>query len=76
MIPIWVDFSLSHNNSITNETKLIMAARTLILLTAVKNSSHVNRLLGLGIEKDISFCLEMDKYPVLPRLSNGALILE
>ncbi|MFM6949104.1 MAG: 2-phosphosulfolactate phosphatase [Aquirufa sp.] len=46
------------------------------LLTAVKNSSHVNRLLGLGIEKDISFCLEMDKYPVLPRLSNGALILE
>lgn len=45
------------------------------LLTSVKNSSHVNRLLGLGIEKDISFCLEMDKYAVLPSLVNEALIL-
>jgi 2-phosphosulfolactate phosphatase len=44
------------------------------LLTSVKNSSHVNRLLGLGIEKDISFCLEMDKYAVLPQLVHGALI--
>jgi 2-phosphosulfolactate phosphatase len=45
------------------------------LLTAVKNSSHVNRLLSLGIEKDISFCLEMDKYPVLPKLVEEAIIL-
>lgn len=45
------------------------------LLTSVKNSSHVNRLLGLGIEKDISFCLEMDKYAVLPKLVGDALIL-
>lgn len=46
------------------------------LLTAVKNSSHVNRLLGLGIEKDIAFCLEMDRYNVLPYLVNDALRID
>jgi 2-phosphosulfolactate phosphatase len=45
------------------------------LLTAVKNSSHVNRLLGLGIEKDIAFCLEFDRYSVLPKLEADALRL-
>jgi 2-phosphosulfolactate phosphatase len=45
------------------------------LLTAVKNSSHVNRLLGLGIEKDIAFCLEFDRYSVLPKLEGDALRL-
>ena len=45
------------------------------LLTAVKNSSHVNRLLGLGIEKDIAFCLEFDRYSVLPKLKGDALRL-
>jgi 2-phosphosulfolactate phosphatase len=43
------------------------------LQTAVKNSSHVNRLLKLGIEKDISFCLEKDKYQVLPIWKEGSL---
>jgi 2-phosphosulfolactate phosphatase len=43
------------------------------LQIAVKNSSHVNRLLKLGIEKDIVFCLEKDKYQVLPVWKEGAL---
>jgi len=45
------------------------------LITAVKNSSHVKRLLGLGIEKDIAFCLEQDKYPVLPVWDGERLVL-
>ncbi len=45
------------------------------LITAVKHSSHVNRLLGLGIEKDITFCLERDRYDVLPRLQGDKLVL-
>lgn len=45
------------------------------LQTAVKNSSHVNRLLKLGIEKDIAFCLEKDKYQVLPVWKEGRLEL-
>ena len=44
------------------------------LLTAVKNSSHVNRLLGLGIERDIAFCLEFDRYSVLPTWDGQRLI--
>jgi len=46
------------------------------LQTAVKNSSHVNRLLKLGIEKDIAFCLEKDKYAVLPIWLSGKLKVE
>ena len=46
------------------------------LLTAVRNSSHVNRLLGLGIEKDIAFCLEKDRYKVLPYLVNDTLRID
>lgn len=45
------------------------------LITAVKHSSHVNRLLGLGIEKDITFCLERDRYDVLPHLQGDKLVL-
>ncbi len=45
------------------------------LITAVKHSSHVNRLLGLGIVKDITFCLERDRYDVLPRLQGDKLVL-
>jgi 2-phosphosulfolactate phosphatase len=44
------------------------------MLTSVKNASHVKRLLGLGIEKDISFCLEVDRYEVLPLLVGDRLI--
>ncbi len=43
------------------------------LITAVNNSSHVKRLLKLGIQKDIDFCLEMDRYQVLPSLIDGCL---
>lgn len=40
---------------------------------AVANSSHVKRLQGLGIQKDIGFCLEKNKYDVLPILEGDFL---
>ncbi len=40
---------------------------------AVANSSHVKRLQGLGIHKDISFCLEKNRYNVLPILEGDFL---
>ena len=40
----------------------------------LENSSHVNRLKKLGLDKDIEFCLKMDKYNVLPVLKNMHLI--
>lgn len=43
------------------------------ILDFLKNSSHVQRLARLGIEKDIAFCLMPDQYDVLPVLRDGAL---
>jgi 2-phosphosulfolactate phosphatase len=44
------------------------------LHVAVANSSHVNRLQRLGIQKDIAFCLENSKYNVLPILRGNELV--
>jgi len=38
-------------------------------------SSHVQRLQGLGIEKDIAFCLQRDLYDVVPLLKEDELVL-
>ena len=36
------------------------------LKLALEDSSHVARLMDLGLEKDIEFCLKFDQYKVLP----------
>jgi 2-phosphosulfolactate phosphatase len=46
-----------------------------IMLAFLQNSSHVQRLKGLGIEKDIEFCLQHDLYDVVPVLKNDELVL-
>ena len=45
------------------------------MLAFLQNSSHVQRLKGLGIEKDIEFCLQHDLYNVVPVLKNDELVL-
>ena len=45
------------------------------MLAFLQNSSHVQRLKGLGIEKDIAFCLQRDIYDVVPILKNEELVL-
>jgi 2-phosphosulfolactate phosphatase len=40
------------------------------------NCSHVRRLKNLDIDKDIDFCLTMDKYDVIPVLVGDALVLK
>jgi 2-phosphosulfolactate phosphatase len=44
------------------------------LLSFVATSSHVKRLQRLGIQKDISYCLQHDLYDVLPVLRGNALV--
>ncbi len=44
------------------------------MLGFLSNSSHVRRLQGLGITKDIEFCLTKDMYNVLPIIKNGRLV--
>lgn len=44
------------------------------LLASVSNSSHVRRLQRLGIQKDISYCLQTDLYDVVPVLRGTTLV--
>ena len=44
------------------------------LLSTVKQSSHAKRLLKIGIKKDIEFCLEIDKYEVIPILKDSIFV--
>ncbi len=43
-------------------------------LAFLQQSSHVQRLQGLDIRRDIAFCLEPDHYTVVPEWRNGALV--
>ena len=43
------------------------------LFAYVSHSSHARRLKAFGIIKDIEFCLEIDKYDVVPYLNEGIL---
>ena len=38
------------------------------LRDAIENSSHVKRLMDLGLERDIDYCLKYDEYKVIPIL--------
>ena len=44
------------------------------MLEYVAQSSHAQRLKGFGIMKDIEFCMEMDKYDVVPYLKGDEII--
>ena len=43
------------------------------LLAFVSKSQHVKRLAGLGISKDIEFCLSFDKFDVVPVFAHDRL---
>jgi len=45
------------------------------LMEALKESSHVKRLLNLNITKDIEFCLSIDTYNIVPVLKEGELTI-
>ena len=39
------------------------------------SAAHVQRLARLNVHEDIAFCLTQDKYPVVPRLVDGVLVV-
>jgi 2-phosphosulfolactate phosphatase len=43
------------------------------LFDFLSECSHVQRLLQLGLEDDIRYCLEFDKYNIIPILKNGEI---
>jgi 2-phosphosulfolactate phosphatase len=40
----------------------------------VKQSAHARRLAGIGIEKDIAFCLQLDHFDTIPILNGDTLV--
>jgi 2-phosphosulfolactate phosphatase len=63
-----------------SEDSAILAMRTYQqakddMLGYLANSSHIRRLQGLGINKDISYCLQHDLYDVLPVLRGNELVV-
>ncbi len=44
------------------------------LMSFLKSSSHVNRLIKLGLEKDIEFCLQKDIYKLIPVLKESHIV--
>ena len=63
-----------------SEDSAILAMRTYQqakenMLAYLANSSHIRRLQGLGINKDISYCLQNDLYDVLPVLRGNELVV-
>ncbi len=44
------------------------------LVSYMANASHIRRLQKLGIQKDITYCLQHDLYDVIPVLRGNALV--
>lgn len=57
---------LAHKLYLQSEDKLSMF---------LDGSSHVQRLKNLGLQKDIDFCLTLDKYDCVPELHDGEIRL-
>lgn len=42
----------------------------------LSKSSHYQRLMGFGLEKDIDFCIKPNQYAILPKLKENLLVIE
>lgn len=66
------DFTL-HEDSVLMAQRLYKQGQN-NLLSFLANSSHIRRLQRLGIQKDISYCLQHDLYDIIPVLRGSALV--
>lgn len=66
-------FNAENDSAITALT-LYKAAKN-DMMKFLSNSSHVKRLKGLNITKDIEFCLTSDVYNVIPVLKGNELVM-
>lgn len=44
------------------------------LVAFLEDASHMERLLNLGLQRDIEFCLTLDTYDIVPVLNNGKIV--
>lgn len=66
-------FFSENDSAITAHTLYQFAKKD--MMKFLSNSSHVRRLKGLNITKDIAFCLEQDVYNVIPVLRGKELVM-
>lgn len=67
------DFFVSEDSAILSMRAYQQAQAN--LLGYLMNSSHIRRLQGLGIHKDINYCLQKDLYDMVPILRGNELVL-
>jgi 2-phosphosulfolactate phosphatase len=67
------DFSVDQDAALAALTLFRQAENNLRVF--LSDCSHVKRLKGLHIDKDIEFCLQYDIYDAIPVLKDGALVL-
>ena len=63
------------NNDAALATKALFCQAQPDFMLFLSQSSHVQRLAKLNTQRDVEFCLCMDKYPVVPQLQEGHLIV-
>jgi 2-phosphosulfolactate phosphatase len=67
-------YSLSDDSALMAHSIFLMARNN--MLSYLQNASHLKRLKGLGIEKDIEFCMSPNLYDVVPVLKDNILVLK
>jgi 2-phosphosulfolactate phosphatase len=72
-----IDLLLEHFEVSTDDASVSQALfqwHKANLLAYVSQSAHAQRLQNFGIIKDIEFCMEVDKYDIVPYLKDGEII--
>jgi 2-phosphosulfolactate phosphatase len=53
---------------------LYRSAQEIGMWEFIKDSSHYRRLSAFGLERDMEYCLQENRHPVLPILRNGTIV--
>ena len=69
------NFEINCDSSRVAETLYDQAVGDLFGFMKERQASHFKRLSGFGLDKDIAYCLSIDKANVLPFFENGMLIV-
>ncbi len=65
------DFDVATDDSLM--AQILYNHAKIDMLAVIAKCSHIKRLQNLGIEKDIDFCFQMDKYSIVPIMKGDFL---
>jgi len=64
-----------YDDDSTDAARMLYNATKHDMLAFVRSTSHARRLKRLGVEEDIAFCMQMNKFDIVPYLKDGHLII-